>query len=138
MNPLLFQMRIIRTLAVVLSLFALTACGLTQPYEAAETPSQRAYAVSATFNVVLQSARDIVVDETLPASVRQVAQNAVLRTVPVVDELDKAVTAFVVERAKLVNAETTEEKMDVVSANLDHWLVLAEQALADLAAAIGK
>src|SRR5690606_5619380 len=121
---------------VLLTAALVSACGVFQPYEAAETTEQRAYAVSKSYNVLLESARDIVVNEALPADLRRAVQAVEARTTPVIDELDKAVVAYTVERAKFAQAKTTAEKLDVVSLNLERWLMKAEEALADLAVAV--
>lgn len=121
---------------ILLTMLFLAGCGITSPFKAAETTSQKAYAVTATYNVVLESARDIVVDETVSIDLRRAVQRVEARTTPVIDELEKALALYLAERIKFDNAQSTEERLDVVSANLLTWLDQGELALLDLLNAI--
>jgi hypothetical protein len=121
---------------ILLMALAIGGCGATKPYEAAETPMQKAYAISASYNVVLESARDIVVDDSVDIRVRRFIQTVEARTTPTVDELENALALYLVEKAKFDRGQTTAEKLEVVNNNLIYWLDRGELALTDLLAAI--
>ena len=114
----------------------IAGCGITSPFKAAETTSQKAYAVTASYNVVLEAARDIVVDSTVNNDVRRAVQRVEARTTPIINELEDALALYTAERLKFENAQTTEARLDVVSANLVDWLARGEQALVELITAV--
>lgn len=113
-----------------LFLVAVAGCGLVNnPLAVAETPDQKVYAILATYNVVLESAADIVEDESLPLDLRVTVQEVEAQTTPVIDGLDAAYAEFVLERAKFNADMTTAERLSVVAANLEGWVARAEAAL---------
>lgn len=120
----------------VFALLVLAGCSITSPYKAAETTEQKAYAVAASYNVVLESARDIVVDTTVNNDVRRAVQRATQRTTPVMSSLEDAVALYTAERVKFESGQSTQDKLNVVADNLALWLVQGEQALIDLVTAI--
>lgn len=125
-----------RFTVLLAAVLALSGCAVTEPFDAAETTSQKVFAVTSTYNVVLESARDIVVDESLPLEVRRAVQRAEARTTPIINELEDAFVLYVAESVKFKNAETTEEQLAVVTTNLLTWLDQSELALLELIEAV--
>lgn len=127
----------IRSFLLGIIMVALSACVITDPVNVAETPAQKAYAISATYNILLESARDLVVDESVSLSVRRAIQNAEAVTTPVLSSLEDAYVDYVVARAKFDQGQSTQEQLTIVADNLMMWITQAERALIRLATAIG-
>lgn len=126
----------LKFLAVPFLAMFLTACALVQPVEVAETPAQKAYALSGTYNVLLETAAELVADPLVNEEVKVTIQLVEARTTPVVNSLDNAYANFVVEKARFDAGQSDVEKLDIATANLERWVVLAEDALLELATAI--
>jgi len=126
----------IRSFLLGIIMVALSACAITEPVSVAETPAQKAYAISATYNILLESARDLVVDESVSLSVRRAIQNAEAVTTPVLSSLEDAYVDYVVAKAKFDQGQSTAEQLTIVADNLMMWITQAERALIRLAAAI--
>lgn len=127
--------RISHTLAFVSVIFAALALAGCQhnPIAAAETPAQHAFAISATYNVLLESAADIVEDTTAPTELRRAVQQTELRTTPVIDALEQAFADYQLARAQFAAGATTADRLEVATVNLEQWLERAEYALVELA-----
>jgi len=118
------------------AVLVMVSCSIYKPFNIAETPEQRYYALIETYNIVLEDILEVAVDLTLPADVRSRAQQAALRATPIVDQFDRAFSAYISEKAKYDAGQTTEERLDIVAANLELWVVKVENAIADLSAVV--
>lgn len=118
--------------AGVLAALALVGCA-SNPIAEAETPMQTAYAIERSYNIVLENAIDLV--EANP-QLRDRLLTIEARTTPIIDTLSQAITDYVEARAQFALGETTEERIAAVGANLDGWILQAQRALVDLAAAL--
>lgn len=121
------------TLVVLLVLF-IAGCS-SNPVAVAETPAQTAYAISASYNVVLEAAASIVEDTAAPIDLRRGVQAAERQSTPVIEALEEAFADYQVARAEFAAGETTAERLDVATRNLEAWLTQAERALVDLSRA---
>lgn len=126
--------RLIAIALLVALVLTLQACETMNPVAAAETPAQKVYALSATYNVLLGSAAELVEDTTVPAPVRRGIQSVEAATTPVIDELERTFAEYQVIRLQLAAGETGQDKLDIATANLDSWISKAEQAIRNLAA----
>lgn len=115
-----------------------TGCARLNPIAAAETPAQKAYAISASYNVLLESAADVVEDTTAPMELRRAVQQTELRTTPVIESLEASFAAYQVARAQFAAGATTADRLEIAAENLAQWLAQAEGALVELAAALAN
>lgn len=127
----------IRAFLLAVVMLTLQACGTTSAIAVAETPAQKAYAISSTYNIILEAARDIVTNEGLSLSVRRAVQNAEAQTTPIVNSLEQAYTDYIIVKAELNLGLSTQDKLTIAADNLADWIIKAERALVDLVAAIG-
>lgn len=127
--------RAFMALLLVYAALALGACA-NNPITAAETHAQKAFAISASYNIVLESAADIVEDRSAPLELRRQIQAAEARTTPVVNELEDAFAEYQVIAAEWRQGQTTEERLNLAADNLARWITNAERALIELAAAV--
>ena len=123
--------------AVLVAALTLAGCAGLNPIAAAETPAQHAYAIAASYNVLLESAADIVEDTSAPTELRRAVQATELRTTPVIDALEQSFAEYQVARAQFAAGATTADRLEIATANLAGWLDQAEGALVELAAALG-
>ena len=120
----------------VITVLAIAGCTTGNPISIAETPSQKAYAIERSYNVLLETAVALASDSATPNSLKRALGRAERAATPVIDSLSDAVTDYVVARANFTQGMTTDAKLDVVSRNLDGWITQAERALTSLARAI--
>lgn len=122
-------------LALLMGLL-LSGCGIANPFKYAETPEQRYVAVSGTYEIVLETANEIVQNEATPLEVVQAIDDVQKRTTGVMDALDEAFVDYMVAKAELETGETSQERLDILSANLGQYLDQAMRAYRDLASAV--
>jgi len=120
-----------RAVWIALIVSTLSACALN-PFQAAETPAQRGYALEASYNIVLEDALAIASAPTTSASVRQAIKDAELKSTPTIVSLSDALAAYEVERAKFEIGQTTAERVEIVANNLATWVEEAKKALVAL------
>lgn len=121
---------------LMIAALAMIGCAGTNPMAVAETPLQKAYALERSYNIVLEGALDLVNDSAVPESIKEGVRATERRTTPIVDDLSEAFANYVLARAQFDAGESTQERLDIVSANLDSWIRQAESALVDLARAL--
>lgn len=121
---------------LVAAILALISGCASNPVAVAETPAQKAYAISASYNVILEAAANIVEDTTAPIDLRRAVQAAERRTTPVIESLETAFADYQVARAEFAAGETTADRLDVATRNLESWLSQAETALVEIARAV--
>ena len=136
MTRYLKQIRGFQVLLMMVMVFTLQACAYTSPYEAAETPGQKALALLGPYDIIQADAEGVVNDASIPLSVRRAVQRAEDVATPVILELDKAFAKYQVISAQLAQGQSTQEKLDIATANLNDWIRQAEEAIADLGTAI--
>lgn len=126
--------RYLRTVLAALALLTVAGCVGVNPVAIAETPAQKADMISASYNIVLESATEIIEDENAPLRLRRALQDIVAETAPVIDALDNIFADYVAARAawELAGTATAAERLEVVSANLDAWIAEAQGALIEL------
>jgi len=122
-------------LALLMAL-TLSGCGITDVFEAAETPEQKYVAVSGTYEIILETADELVHNPSTPLEVVQAIDDTQKRTTPVFDALDQAFLDYMVAKAELEAGETTEERLAILAANLGNYIDQAMRAYRDLAAAV--
>ncbi len=122
-----------RLFAAILIVAACAVGCASNPISVAETPLQKAYAIEASYNIVLEQAVEVA--RAQPA-LRDRIQTIEARTTPIIDQLGERIVDYTVERAKLNAEQTTAERVAVVAANLEAWIGQAETALVDLAAVL--
>lgn len=119
-------------IVALVALCALAGCS-SNPVAIAETPLQTAYAIEASYNIVLEHAVEL-------AEANQGVREAVLRvearTTPIIDSLGAAIVDYVTAKSAFALGESTEARIAVVAANLESWIGQAQRALVDLAAAV--
>lgn len=130
MNPKRFSFAQAVVIACVAAV--MTACA-NNPLRVAETPLQKAYAIEASYNIVLEQAVNVA---TSQPDLRQRIQQVEARTTPTIDQLGQLMVAYTVERAKVAAGESTEARLTIVAGNLENWITQAERALIDLSAVL--
>lgn len=123
------------TLPVMLmvAIAMMIACASINPFAAAETLEQRAYAAESAYNIVLQSALDLVTDPNVPASVKSKILEAEATATPVIEGLSQAVSDLLAAKAALAAGTTTEGKVLLIAQFLETWIRQAESAIAAMA-----
>ena len=111
-------------------------CQSANPIAVAETPSQKAYAIERTYNIVLAGALDLVNDPAVSSGIKSNIRSIEKRSTPIVNELAEAFTAYTVAKAQWDAGLTTQDHLAIVAQNLDNWIKQAESALVELAAAV--
>lgn len=119
-------------LALAMALL-LSGCGLTSPFETAENSEQRYVAASGTYEIVLESARNIAANPSTPIEVVRAIDDTQKNATAVFDSLDAAFLDYLAIKAELDAGESTEEKLAIATLNVDRWIdqaIAAYQALA--------
>jgi hypothetical protein len=101
----------------------------------AETPAQKGYAIQSAYNIVLEDALEIASAPATSASIRDSIQTAEATTTPVIDSLSDALVLYEVERAKVAAGQGTADRLTIIAANLESWVLQAQTALITLQAA---
>lgn len=129
---MLKPLRLMQAAMLVCAIALVQACA-NNPLAIAETPLQKAYAIEASYNIVLE--QSIEVARAQP-TLRDEIQAVEARTTPIIDSLGQAIVEYTVERAKFAQGMTSAAAAEVVARNLDDWLTRAEAALVSLATAL--
>lgn len=122
-----------RLLLLSACVLMLTACGIANPLAVEGlSANQRAGAVLNSYNAILEPAVVLVEDESLSREVRRPIQQAILAAAPIMDGLDSALEEFNRAADLFAQGQTTAERIDLVTANLERWITLGEAAYANL------
>jgi len=121
-----------------ITMLALAGCQSINPMSIAETPAQKAYALERSYNIVLAGALDLVNDPAVPAGVKSNIRSVERRTTPIVDNLSQAFADYTVARAALSSGTGSQERIEVIAANLEGWIKQAERAIVELANAVDR
>lgn len=123
----------------VLLLFAmslLAGCQGLNPFAAADTLEQRAFAVEASYNIALQSAVDLVNDPAVPSSAKSRILTIEEQSTVVVESLAAATDEYIAAKALFEADRTSEERVTIVANNLERWIASAESAIARLSGVV--
>lgn len=135
MNQIQIRQSLHLVVAMLLAL-TLSACGASNPFKAAETVDQRYLAASGTYNIVLESARDIAANPATPLRVVQQIDDVQKITTETMDALDAAYVDYSLARAELAAGDSTEAKVEIATRNLERWIDDAIDAYRQLAAVL--
>lgn len=100
----------------------LSACGTTNPLRAAETDEQKAFAGYGTFVIYEEGAAKLFQDPSTPDAVKTGLTQADAITKPAADNLLDAAIQITGIKVLLKEGDTTEDKLNIASANLQRWL----------------
>ena len=124
------------SMLLLITWLMLAGCQSANPIAVAETPGQKAYAIERTYNIVLAGALDLVNDPAVSQRIKSNIRSIEKRTTPIVNQLSETFTAYTVARAQFAAGQSNQERLAVVARNLDNWIIQAERALIELAAAV--
>lgn len=128
------RIQLVITAAIVASLFA--ACATTNPLAVAQTPAQKYAAIKLTYDALLTPAATVVADTTVPANTRRALQAAVAASGDIYNSLNTAYIDYLAAKGALGAGETTSDKLNIASANLDHWIAQLQTVVERLATLI--
>lgn len=126
------------SMLLIITWLALAGCQSINPMSIAETPAQKAYALERSYNIVLAGALDLVNDPAVSAGIKSNIRSIERRTTPVVDNLSEAFADYVVAKSALASGTGSEERIEIVAANLENWIRQAERAIVELANAVDR
>lgn len=129
--------RLIAAILLVASM-SMTACTSINPVAVAETPTQKADALYDTFLVYKQLAVDLAQKPGTPQSVINTLARADRVVTPVMNNLQAAVLEVEAVRSEIAAGTGTEQKLIVVTNNLDRWMLEAIPALQALIDAVSN
>ena len=116
-------MKLISKLVLVMGLTMLmAACLFTHPVTRADTVDQRAYAAYGTYVIFVEKAAHLVERPDIPISMKLQLIEAEERASPVATGLLRTVREYETLRATIVIGVVTEERLVVVSSQLNHWV----------------
>jgi len=118
--------------SLMIAMTTLQGCAIADPYNAAVTPEQQAYAIYGTFTIFEEAAVGLVQDTAVPLNVRQAIQRADRQAKPIMDALLDA--ALEVNRARQEVGSGGDIAVTLVA--LEAALTRSGPALANLIAAI--
>lgn len=109
----------------------LSACA-NNPIAIAETAAQKGYAIERVYNIVLEDALEIGSAPSTSDDVRQAIRAAEAQATPVIDSMSDVLVLYEVERAKVDLGQSTAERLSIVAANLQSWILQAQAALVSM------
>lgn len=98
----------------------------------AETPEQRAAALLGDFTVYQRASLAIVADPTVAPEIRRRVGELAVAAKPVADQLDTSLREYRAVLRELDAGEAHPDKLAIVAANLDRWLLELAQLLANI------
>jgi hypothetical protein len=116
----------------------LPGCAATNPFEAAQSPPQAALAAFGSYAIVKDQAAKIYVDSATPEEVKAALKKANDATTKPMNSLYDAYMAYLDVKDLLDAGKTTEEKLQIATANLLNWYLTAKPLLDDLQTEIDK
>jgi hypothetical protein len=122
----------IQTLIMIVSLTFIAGCQGLNPFAQAETLEQKAFALEASYNIVLASAVDLIADPAVPASAKERILDVEQQATVVVESLAAATDEYIAAQALFEENRTTEERITIVANNLERWILNAESAIGRL------
>lgn len=125
--------RATQLLAVLFVLPSLLVACATSPVSIAQTPAQKYAAVKLTYDAVLAVAVPVIEDTAVPINVRRSLQTAVAESGEIFGTLNDAYVQYVAARAELGAAETTSERLEVATRNLERWLAALDETVLRIA-----
>lgn len=128
----------LRVLALAVALSFTPACAslpkFENPFAAAQSVDQQAYALLATYAAALEEATDVVRDPATPPSVRQALGQAERAATPAVETLQIAARAYVRAKADLAsrNDQTTISALTIAANRLSEAIAAAQAPVSQL------
>jgi hypothetical protein len=111
----------------------IVACS-SNPFSTAQTISQKAYAVEASYNILLEQAVEIGSKPTTPPDVVDKIISAQEKATPIVVSLSEAARDYADAKSRLSAGVTTADKVLILAENLESWTLQAEEAIASFKA----
>ena len=109
-------------------------CGVTQVFDKAETPLQKAYALSATYNILLERAAETIQNTATPTSVVNDIARIESQATPIIMSMEDALVSYMTISTLLEQGKTTDDKLIIAAENLESWTVSVENIIAEFAA----
>lgn len=122
----------IHTLLLIVAMTFIAGCQGLNPFAQAETLEQKAFALEASYNIVLASAVDLVADPAVPDGAKKRILRVEEQATIVVESLAAATDEYIAAEALLEENRTTEERLIIVANNLERWILNAESAIGRL------
>ncbi len=126
----------VRTLLLIVAMTMIAGCQGLNPFAAAETIEQQAFAVEASYNIALQTAVDLVADPAVPQSAKDRILATEKQASEVVETLADATDEYLRARALFEAGMSNEQKLTLVANNLEQWILRAESAIGRLSTVI--
>lgn len=123
--------------ALVCCVALLGACA-ANPFTAAKGVDEQAFAALGSYNVYQKLALKVVQDQSLPVELRRAAAQADADAFPVVEALNKALTAYLDVQEQLAAGKTSKEKLTIAIANLKDWTTKTVAVVDKLREAVKK
>jgi len=123
--------------SVLLLVLAIAGCS-TNPFTAAQTTEQTAYAIERSYNIVLLGALDLINSPVVSDSTKARIRKVEAKTTPTIDALSRAASAYTVAKAEISQGNGSKEQLAIVAANLENWIKQAEIAIVSLANIVDK
>jgi len=136
MNQVIVRVRQVQTFYLLVILFALQACGASNPIAKAETTEQRAFATYGTFVIIEEQAAKLVSSGSIPDSAIRAIGRADAQAKPVADSLLDATLEFTVIRVEYEAGGSGEDKFVRAMNELNGWVERARPLIANLIAAV--
>lgn len=136
MNQVIVRMRQVQAFYLLVILFALQACAITDPISKAETTEQRAFATYGTFVIIEEQAAKLVSSGQIPNSAIRAIGRADAQVKPVADSLLDATLEFTVIRVEYEAGGSGEEKFVRAMNELNGWVERARPLIANLISAV--
>lgn len=118
--------------------FALQACALREPFQAAETAEQKVYAAYGSYAIVLDQVAEFTNPENdaVPQEARIEVAEASLRVEDVAAKVREGYKDYVRERDAFKEGATTQSALEIALANLNRWATDLQVAVAGLVASL--
>lgn len=125
-----------RNIALLCAAVLVTACGSLNPFSAARTLEQRAYAAYGSFVVFEEQGAKLIQSPEVPASVKRSIQQADRVAKPAADQLKAAADSLLTAKRQLEYGVTTEDKVRIAAESLATWYADAAPKIRCLIAAV--
>lgn len=130
------RLAFIPMLLMAVAATACTSCSSLNPFAAAEGVDEQGYAALGTYEVFQKQIEKVAADTSLPAAVRLAAADADKAAVPILRELNDALTDYEVIKLQLDAGNSTKGELAIAIANLKDWTERAKDAIAGIKKAV--
>lgn len=129
-----------KRLVLVMAVLALAVVGgcktLSAPFQAAETPEQKAYALYGTFVVFEEVAASVATDPATPVAVKNAIKAADAEAKPDADSMISAARLVIKVQAQIAAGTTPDQQLEIVNENLVGWVTEAQPKIVALQCAV--